>query len=143
MEIKGLIDQIPEEVLGVAKTLKDGGFEAYLVGGCVRDLFLKRKAKDWDITTNAVPEQILGLFPHTFYENTYGTVGVVTHENAEESVRLVEVTPYRLESEYSDKRRPNSVIFSQKIENDLKRRDFTINSIALEPFKGQIIDIFQ
>src|ERR1035437_9519634 len=67
---------IPLEVSYVTKTLEKGGFEAYLVGGCVRDLLLHKKPKDWDVTTNATPEQIQALFPETFYENTFGTVGV-------------------------------------------------------------------
>ena len=111
--------------------MKKAGFEAYLVGGCVRDLLLERKPKDWDVTTNAKPEDIIRLFKETFYENDYGTVGVVNENVSDETLKVVEVTPYRLESEYSDKRRPDSVIFSNKLEDDLKRRDFTINSIAL------------
>jgi tRNA nucleotidyltransferase (CCA-adding enzyme) len=143
METSNLIKQIPVEVTDVALGLKNGGFEAYLVGGCVRDLFLHRSPKDWDITTNATPDKIIGLYPHTFYENTYGTVGVVTHENPEDAVKIVEITPYRLEEGYSDKRRPDNVHFSQNIEDDLKRRDFTINAIALDPFKGHTIDLFK
>ena len=70
--------KIPEQVVSVANTLENKGFLAYLVGGCVRDLLLDRKPKDWDITTNAKPEEIINLFPKTFYENEYGTVGIVT-----------------------------------------------------------------
>lgn len=125
----------------VVSTLEGGGFEAWVVGGCVRDLFLGRKPKDWDITTNANPEQIQGLFENTFYTNEFGTVGVVT-EDALESVKVIEVTPYRLEGKYSDSRRPDNVIFSQKIEDDLKRRDFTINALAYSPSKGQLIDLY-
>ncbi len=123
---------VPDEVSRITKTLKKAGFEAYLVGGCVRDLLLERKPKDWDVTTNAKPEDIIRLFKETFYENDYGTVGVVNENVSDETLKVVEVTPYRLESEYSDKRRPDSVIFSNKLEDDLKRRDFTINSIALD-----------
>lgn len=122
---------IPEEVAKVAKTLEKEGFEAYLVGGCVRDLLLGRKPSDWDITTNAKPEEIQKIFKDSFYENEYGTVGVVTGAE-DESLKVVEITPYRLESAYSDKRRPDSVSFSKNIEDDLKRRDFTINAIALK-----------
>lgn len=122
---------IPKEVSHVTETLEKAGFEAYLVGGCTRDLLLGRKPKDWDVTTNATPEQIIALFPKTFYENVYGTVGVVNETVEDETLKIVEVTPYRLEAGYSDHRRPDSVTFSTKLEDDLKRRDFTINAIAL------------
>lgn len=140
---------IPEEVSRVTKALKDAGFEVYLVGGCVRDLIMGKKPKDWDITTNALPEQIIPLFPKTFYENSFGTVAVVNEEieNIEETERkelealkVIEITPYRLESGYSDFRRPDKVEFSQNIEDDLKRRDFTINAIAYDHYLGQIVD---
>lgn len=133
---------IPEEVSCVTNSLKKAGFEAYLVGGCVRDLFMGKKPKDWDVTTNATPEQIIPIFPRTFYENMFGTVAVVDEETKDSSLKIVEVTPYRIESAYSDHRRPDSVKFSQNIEDDLKRRDFTINSIAYDPDSSEIIDPF-
>jgi tRNA nucleotidyltransferase (CCA-adding enzyme) len=134
--------KIPEEVSHVTKTLKEAGFEAYLVGGCVRDLFMNRKPKDWDITTNATPEEIIPLFPKSFYENEYGTVGVVNEETKEETIKIIEITPYRVEGAYSDHRRPDSVKFSKSITDDLKRRDFTINAIAYDAETGEIIDPF-
>lgn len=134
---------IPPEVSRVTKTLEDAGFEAFLVGGCVRDLILNKKPKDWDVTTNATPEQILSLFPHTFYENTFGTVGVVSDETEDETLKTIEVTPYRVESDYSDNRRPDTVTFSKNITDDLKRRDFTINALAFSISKGQLIDNFK
>ena len=139
---------IPPEVSQVTEGLKKAGFQAFIVGGCVRDLLLEREPRDWDVTTDATPEEIIKLFPHTFYENKYGTVGVVNDETTDEKLKIVEVTPFRLESEYSDKRRPDSVSFSKNIEDDLKRRDFTINALALkiekgkEGFTGNIIDLF-
>ena len=140
---------VPAEVSHVTKTLENKGFKAYLVGGCVRDLMLGRIPKDWDVTTDATPEQIIGAFPHTFYENTYGTVGVVNDAATDERLKTVEVTPFRLESEYTDKRRPDTVSFSKNIEDDLKRRDFTINALALKldaekegSFTGNVIDLF-
>lgn len=123
---------IPEEVSTVSTTLENKGFEAYLIGGCVRDLFLKRKPKDWDFTTNATPEEIMACFENTFYENDYGTVGIVNENAKDETLKVVEVTPYRLETKYSDNRRPDSVTFGANLEEDLKRRDFTINAIALK-----------
>jgi tRNA nucleotidyltransferase (CCA-adding enzyme) len=134
---------IPKEVSRVTRTLENAGFEAYIVGGCVRDLLLGKTPKDWDITTNAKPENIENLFKNTFYNNDYGTVGVVNEDTEDETLKIVEVTPYRLETEYSDFRRPDSVEFSDSIEHDLKRRDFTINAIAYSESKGQLIDLYK
>lgn len=134
---------IPPEVSRVTETLETAGFEAFLVGGCVRDLILNKKPKDWDVTTNATPEEIIALFPHTFYENTFGTVGIVSDETEEETLKTIEVTPYRLESEYSDNRRPDTVTFSKNLNDDLKRRDFTINALAYSVSQGQIVDKFK
>ncbi len=131
---------IPEEVSQITKTLKEAGFEAYLIGGCVRDLFLGKKPKDWDITTNAKPDEIMDLFPKTFYENDYGTVGVVNEGSDDETLKTVEVTPYRKEGIYSDSRRPDSVSFDASLEDDLKRRDFTMNAIALDIEKNIVVD---
>ncbi len=134
--------QVPPEVLKITEKLEKSGFEAWIVGGCVRDLLLSRKPNDWDVTTNATPEQIQALFENTFYENDFGTVGVVTDDVADETLKVIEVTPYRLEGKYSDARRPDSVIFSQKLEDDLKRRDFTINALSYSPSKGQLVDLY-
>lgn len=138
--------EIPKEVRMVILTLQNKGFEAFLVGGCVRDLLMNKKPKDYDITTNATPEEIISLFPKTFYENDYGTVGVVTCGEdlgtvcSDESIKIVEVTPYRLESGYGDNRHPDSVKWSKEIGDDLKRRDFTINAIAYNPSSGELFD---
>jgi tRNA nucleotidyltransferase (CCA-adding enzyme) len=130
---------VPQEVRGLCDILRKAGFEAYLVGGCVRDLLLSREPKDWDITTNAKPEQIQALFPETFYENEYGTVGVVT-ESENPRLKVIEITPYRTESQYSNARHPDSVEFSDNLSDDLKRRDFTINAIAYDPATQELID---
>ncbi len=132
---------IPPEITSVVEILEKNGYEAYLVGGCVRDILLGRIPKDWDVTTNAIPEQIISIFPKTFYENTFGTVGVVNENTTDETLKIVEVTPYRLESSYTDFRHPDIVKFSTKLEDDLKRRDFTINAIAVSLSKGAIKDI--
>jgi len=143
---------IPEYVTRVTETLKKANFEAFLVGGCVRDLIMKREPKDWDITTNAKPEEIIPLFEKTIYENTFGTVGVcipkedkdVTRETPSETkYHILEVTPYRTEAKYSDFRHPDEVLFSTKIEDDLQRRDFTINAMAYDLDKGQIVDLYK
>ena len=132
--------KIPPEVVRVTEGLEKAGFEAWTVGGCVRDLLLGCTPKDWDVTTNATPEQTQAAFPHTYYTNEFGTVGVVNDDTADERLKVIEVTPYRLEGKYSDTRRPDHVEFSQKIENDLKRRDFTINALAYSTSKGHLLD---
>jgi len=134
------ISSLPPEILKIWKKLIESGYSAYLVGGCVRDLLLQKKPKDWDITTNAKPEEILKIFPNSFYENRFGTVGVKT-ESKDESLKIIEITTFRQEKKYFDFRRPSEVIFTQNIESDLHRRDFTINALALS-FEGEIIDLF-
>lgn len=133
---------MPKEVSYVTNELEKAGFEAFVVGGCVRDLILGREPKDWDVTTNAKPEEIIALFPKTFYENTFGTVGVVDENVEEGSLKVIEVTPYRTESGYSDNRHPDEVVFSDKIEDDLQRRDFSINALAYSVSKKELIDLY-
>lgn len=132
---------VPLAVAQVADTLEKAGYEAYLVGGCVRDLLVGKTPKDWDITTNARPEQIADLFEETFQNNDFGTVGVV-NKTDDVSLKIIEVTPYRVESAYSDARRPNSISFSSSLEEDLKRRDFTINAIAYNVSHETTVDQF-
>lgn len=134
---------IPKEVLRVSDALESAGFEAYLVGGCVRDLLVGREPKDWDVTTNAKPEEIEGLFENTYRNNDFGTVGVVNDDTEDPKLKVVEVTPYRIESGYSDARRPDTVTFSTSIEDDLKRRDFTVNAIAFRPKNEETLDLFE
>ncbi len=134
------MNDIPKEVIAVVALLKHEGFEAYLVGGCVRDVLMEKKPKDWDVTTNALPDDIQRIFPHTFYENDFGTVGVVNDDATDPTLAVIEVTPYRTESGYSDKRHPDSVSFGTSLKEDLKRRDFTMNAIALDPLTGDIED---
>jgi len=133
---------VPKEVEAVTAVLRNAGFEAYLVGGCVRDILLGRAPKDWDVTTNAKPEDIQALFPDSFYENDFGTVGVKT-ESEDPKLAVIEVTPYRTETGYSDKRRPDAVAFGDNLEEDLARRDFTINAIALDDSKGHLVDPYK
>ncbi|MEK9184040.1 MAG: hypothetical protein AAB890_03135, partial [Patescibacteria group bacterium] len=138
---------IPEIVTKTVGTLTKAGFEAYLVGGCVRSLMLHVKPKDWDITTNARPPQIQKLFKKAVYENKFGTVAVINEKIDDPTLKMIEITPYRLESKYSDKRRPDQISFTKNIEDDLKRRDFTINAMALalptEKDKNyKLIDLF-
>jgi len=130
---------VPDVVRGVHQMLKKAGYEAYLVGGCVRDLLIGREPKDWDITTSARPEDIQKLFDETFYENDFGTVGIVT-DSDNPRLKVIEVTPYRIEGKYSDARRPDEVQFSEKLEDDLERRDFTINALAYDIDSGTLVD---
>ena len=130
-----------KEILEIGSVLEKAGFEAYLVGGCVRDFLLDKEPKDWDITTNAKPEEIQKLFaafagataaePATVYENQFGTVGVKTRSE-DPTLKIVEVTSYRLEGKYTDKRHPDEIKFAKTLEEDLSRRDFTVNAMALE-----------
>lgn len=126
---------IPEEISTVAEKLEKAGHEAYLVGGCVRNLLLGREPKDWDVATNARPEEVQKLFPDNVYENQFGTVGVKTRSLKDE-LRVVEVTTFRIEGKYTDKRHPDEVSFAKTIGEDLSRRDFTINALALSIVEG-------
>lgn len=121
-------ERLPQTVIEIMDGLVEAGFEAYLVGGCVRDMVLDRAPKDWDIATNARPQEIQKIFPESVYENEFGTVGVKT---GDEQYPIVEITTYRAEGRYTDKRHPDEVRFAKTIEEDLSRRDFTANAMAL------------
>lgn len=151
-----MIRKIPIPVIGVLQKIEKAGFEAYVVGGCVRDLLMDKNPKDWDVTTNAKPEKVVEIFPDSFYENQFGTVGVKVDRfiddgvhNKERENDIIEVTTYRIESTYSDRRRPDQVRFAEKLEDDLGRRDFCMNAIALRlddanKEKGfELIDLFE
>lgn len=138
-----MIKKIPKYIVEIIQKLENSGFEGFVVGGCVRDLLLKKEPKDWDVATNAKPEEVLEIFPDSVYENKFGTVGVKIKEG-ENTAYIVEITTYRIESKYSDKRHPDEVIFAKTLKEDLSRRDFTINAMALkipnkiiDPFDGQ------
>ncbi|MFV1917231.1 MAG: CCA tRNA nucleotidyltransferase [Patescibacteria group bacterium] len=115
-------------VLKIINKFEKAGFEIYIVGGAVRDLLSKRFVDDWDFTTDATPEEILKLYPDAFYDNKFGTVGLA-HES---SPNPYEITTFRREYGYSDKRRPDKVEWGKSLEEDLERRDFTINAMALK-----------
>jgi len=132
---------LPEEIQNVLNKFKEAGFDIYIVGGSVRDLFMERIVHDWDFTTTAKPEEILKLFPDGFCDNKFGTVGIPIQVG---EAQVLEITTMRKEGDYSDSRHPVDVSWTDKIEEDLARRDFTINAIALsgdekiiDPFKGQ------
>lgn len=127
---KLMIEQIPNSVKQVAKTLQNADFSIYLVGGPVRDILLKQPVTDWDFTTNATPEEMLKLFPDAFYDNAFGTVGIPIDKDTEKQ-SVVEVTTFRTEQGYSDRRHPDKVSWGKTIEEDLSRRDFTVNAMAI------------
>ena len=132
-----MIFEIPQKVEIIINTLEDAGFEAYAVGGCVRDALLGRKPNDWDITTSAKPEQVKALFRRTVDTGiAHGTVTVLLDKDG------FEVTTYRVDGEYEDGRHPKEVSFTASLEEDLKRRDFTINAMAYNSRKG-LVDLFE
>ncbi|MBP3218223.1 MAG: HD domain-containing protein [Lachnospiraceae bacterium] len=131
-----MIIQIPEKVNTVLETLKENGHEAYIVGGCVRDSVLGRIPKDWDITTSASPQEVKACFPRTVDTGLqHGTVTVILDGEG------YEVTTYRVDGVYEDGRHPKEVHFTRSLEEDLRRRDFTINAMAYAPEKG-LVDLF-
>lgn len=122
-----------EFALKTIKDLEKAGFEAYLVGGSVRDLLMGKEPYDFDITTNALPEEILQVFPTAKYENEFGTVILAIKDNNDLVLTVLEITTYRSENGYRDHRRPDEVVFEKDLEKDLRRRDFTVNAMALCP----------
>jgi len=126
---------LPEPIVEIYKRFNESGYDLYLIGGAVRNLLLKKNMldytdlKDWDLTTNAKPEEMMKLFPDAFYNNQFGTVGIPTQNYLNEKF-VVEVTTFRSESEYKDRRHPTKVTWGKTIEEDLSRRDFTINAVA-------------
>ena len=127
---------MPEKVEIIINTLREHGYEAYAVGGCVRDSILGRVPEDWDITTSAKPEETKQLFRKTFDTGIeHGTVTVLIGGEG------FEVTTYRIDGEYEDSRHPSEVRFTRNLKEDLQRRDFTINAMAYNDETG-IVDIF-
>ncbi len=125
--------EIPEKAKYIIKTLTNAGFEAYVVGGCVRDSVLGRRPEDWDITTSARPEQVKALFPRTIDTGIqHGTVTVLLDREG------FEVTTYRIDGKYEDGRHPREVTFTPNLTEDLRRRDFTINAMAYNEEAGLI-----
>ena len=133
--------KLPSPVIKVLYTLEAGGFEAFVVGGAVRDLLTETAVTDWDFTTDATPEQIMKMFPHSYYNNQFGTVGIPMKQNNDQLI--FEVTTHRKESEYTNVRHPDKIEWSKDLNEDLARRDFTINAIAydgetlFDPYDGQ------
>ncbi len=141
---------IPKEVKEIIEKLEKKGFSAFIVGGCVRDLLRGVEPNDWDITTSAKPKEMAKIFPKSFAVNKFGTITVLTNSK-EENLKEIEITTFRTEEKYTDKRHPDKVSWAETIEQDLARRDFTVNAIAfglkseiqnskfilIDPFNGQ------
>ncbi len=131
-----MILNLPDEVKSIISSFKKNKYEIYVVGGAVRDLLMGKIVYDWDFTTNATPEQILKVYPDGFYDNKFGTVGL----SVEGFDEPFEITTYRTEYGYSDNRRPDVISWGETLEEDLKRRDFTINAFAYDGDK--LIDLY-
>lgn len=139
--------KLPKEITDLMNVFKKNKFQIYVVGGAVRDAILNKTVDNWDFTTNATPEQILKMFPDAFYNNVYGTVSIpnvwAIHESPLQKSTIFEITPFRTESNYSDSRHPEKIEWAKTVEEDLSRRDFTINAMAfdgkniLDPYGGQ------
>ncbi|MYE38346.1 MAG: HD domain-containing protein [Candidatus Spechtbacteria bacterium SB0662_bin_43] len=132
---------IPVFVKNTVERLMSSGFESYIVGGSVRDIVMGIEPKDWDVATSAKPHQIQAVFPNSFYENEFGTVGVKIDSESGDTAHIIEVTSFRTEEKYSDNRHPDNVVFTDSLEKDLARRDFTMNAIAMR-LDGSFVDPF-
>ncbi len=160
-----ILKKIPSEVRFAIEELQKNGFEAYIVGGCVRDLLREVEPEDWDVATSALPGQIQAVFLNNYSDNKFGTITArieksglgkripkvgQTGDNGSKNEDFfeIEITPYRIESEYSDRRHPDSVEWAKNIKEDLARRDFTVNAIALSygskngKIEAEVIDPF-
>jgi len=124
---------LPDFVQKILKKFLENGYEIYIAGGAIRDILMKKAVHDWDFTTNATPKIILSLFPDSFYDNQFGTVGI-NHQSL-----IYEITTFRKEMGYSDARHPDKISWGKTIQEDLIRRDFTIDAMALTP-QMKIID---
>jgi poly(A) polymerase/tRNA nucleotidyltransferase (CCA-adding enzyme) len=131
---------IPKEVKAIIEKLEKKGFQAFVVGGCVRDLLRGVEPNDWDVATKAKPKEMTKIFPKSFGINKFGTITVLT-SSEKSNLKEVEITTFRTEEKYTDKRHPDKVSWANTIEEDLARRDFTVNAIALN-IEGDFIDPF-
>ena len=135
---------IDKEVLNILDKITKAGFEVVIVGGAVRDVLSKKSVSDWDLATNARPEEILKLFKNAFYNNRFGTVGVplrVKGQGSRVRGQIVQITTYRKEEKYTDKRHPDVIVWGKTLDEDLARRDFTINAMALRYAQGKPLQL--
>ncbi len=144
-----MLHHIPTYAIDIIHTFRKNNYQLYLVGGCVRDILLQKPVKDWDFTTNATPEEIQKMFPSSFYDNRFGTVGIpIKDAKNPEHNHVIEITTFRTEHGYGDKRHPEVVEWGKTIDEDLARRDFTMNAIALRvtgdnPTDYEIVDPYE
>jgi tRNA nucleotidyltransferase/poly(A) polymerase len=129
---------LPEPVKQILDKFSKANHEIYIVGGAVRDILMGRMVNDWDFTTNALPEEILKVIPEGFYDNQFGTVGL----SVEEFEKPFEITTFRTEQGYSDSRHPDKISWGKSLEEDVSRRDFTINALAMDS-NLKIIDLYK
>jgi poly(A) polymerase len=139
-----LLSQKAIEAIGIARTLRENGYSAYLVGGCVRDLLLNREPADYDIATSATPQEVIGVFPQTYAVGAqFGVVLVPVRRDTSDGERdnyAIEVATFRSDGAYSDGRHPEQVQFSNEARMDVQRRDFTINGLLLDPDTREVLD---
>lgn len=131
--------ELPKSVKEILDKFDKAGYEIYIVGGAVRDILMGRITNDWDFTTNATPPEILKIIPGGLYNNQFGTVFT---DNPDDAARPHEITTYRKEEGYTDFRHPEKITWGKSLEEDLSRRDFTINSLALDK-NLKVIDLFK
>lgn len=136
-----MVLSIKDEVKNIYHQLENAGYEVYLVGGCVRNLLMNIPVTDWDMTTNATPEQIQEVFPDSFCDNDFGTVGVKYPTQIDGQKDYAEVTTFRTESAYTDHRHPGEVSWGKTLEEDVTRRDFTVNALAIKLIENDKVEI--
>jgi poly(A) polymerase len=140
-----------EQAVDIVRTLRAGGYQAYLVGGCVRDLLLEREPADYDVATDATPEEVMRIFPRTWAVGAqFGVVLVpvagpepADEETPNKQQRAIEVATFRSDGLYTDGRHPDEVRYTRLPEEDVRRRDFTINGLLLDPLSGQVLDFVE
>ena len=125
---------IDKKIEKILEKINKAGFEIAIVGGAIRDLIASKESEDWDLATNAKPEEILKLFKNAFYNNRFGTVGITLDG------KILQITTYRREEKYTDRRHPDVIVWGKTLEEDLARRDFTVNAMALKYQRSKIKD---
>jgi poly(A) polymerase len=124
----------------ICQRLRDSGYQAYLVGGCVRDILLGREPADYDVSTDATPDRVQQLFPHSIAVGAQFGVIVVLEDDRTENSQQVEVATFRSDVGYTDGRHPDRVVYASSTQEDVKRRDFTINALLLDPATEEVLD---
>src|SRR5438045_2463623 len=132
---------LKDSAISIVRTLQDAGYQAYFVGGCVRDVILGRDPADYDVATDATPDQVMRIFPETYAVGAKCGVVLVPSRSANANENeVVEVATFRSDIGYSDGRHPDQVRYSKDPREDVERRDFTINGLLLDPLKNEVLD---